>query len=344
MRYFAPIILIVLTLAGCTLNPAQNTSLVSNTATFQSSLPSETPTRTPRPTLTSKPTVTETRIRPTIPVATLNARATLEPLEALCDEFDTDSDRSSAMSPNGEWFAIRCGYKRNQKLIVQNLEGTKWVLDFATLLRPKIEGMTGTFEPLAWSSDGKFLYLSKVLGYSGGGSQCFPRFGDYGLYRLHLQSGTLVTLVFSRDDEFPSDKIVFSPTNDFYAVAHDGISITNLVSGEVTNIHVSGVIEMTWSPDGKFLVFSIASCGEEFVEESFYLVESSSLFVWDSSTNQSRILFSSDMLLRPESWVDSSTLEFQGEKWGNDHYLYTNFEYDLVRDKMLISSTPTPRP
>jgi len=343
MKPSLPIIFLLLTLVGCTLNPTQDASLVSNTATFQSSIsqtsqPSETPTRTPRPTLTSKPTLTATRIRPTIPVATLNARATLEPLEELCNEFETDSDRSSEMSPNGEWFAISCGYKRNQKLIVQNLEGTKWVLDFAAFLRPKLDGMPGAFEPLAWSSDGKFLYFSKVLGYSGGGNQCFPGFGVYGLYRLHLQSGTLVTLIPSRDDGFPGDEIDFSPNNDYYATDLDGVRITNLVNGKVTSIHVSGVMDMSWSPDGKFLAFSIASCGEDFVE-------SLSIFVWDSSTNKSQVLFSTnEMLLRPDSWTDNSTLRFEGEKWVGDIYLYTIFEYDLAEDKMLFSGTATPYP
>src|SRR5436190_4036103 len=119
MKSSLPIFLLLPILVGCTPRPTQNASLVSNTATSQSPIrqtlqPTETPTRTPRLTLTSKPILTATRIRPTLPVATLNARATLAPLEELCDEFETDSERSSEMSPTGDWFAIRCGYQRNQ--------------------------------------------------------------------------------------------------------------------------------------------------------------------------------------------------------------------------------------
>jgi Tol biopolymer transport system component len=97
-------------------------------------------------------------------------------------------------------------------------------------------------------------------------------------------------------------------------------------------------MDMSWSPDGKFLAFSVADCGEDFVK-------SSSIYVWDSSTNQTQVLLSTnDMLLRPESWIDNSTLEFQGEKWVDDNYLYTIFEYDLAGEKMLSSGTATPYP
>lgn len=343
MKSSLPIIFLLLITVGCTPRPAQNAHLVSNTATIQPTIskisPStETPSLTPRPTLTQKPTIKATRIRPTIPVATLNAQATLEPFEKLCDEFESDSSRSSVMSPNGDWFAISCGYKRNQKLILLNQEGKKWVFDFETLLRPKLEGMPGAFELLSWSPDGRFLYFSKVLGYSGGGNQCFPGFGVYGLYRLHLQSGTLVTLVPSRDDGFPGDEIKFSPTNEYYAVDIGGVRITNLVNGKATKIDVSGVMDMSWSPDGKFLAFSVASCGDEFVE-------SSSMLVWNSITNQTQVLFSTkEMLLKSHSWVDNSKIRFEGETWVGNNYSYTEFEYNLAENKMVSSGTAMPRP
>lgn len=343
MKSSLPIIFLLLIIVGCTPRPAQNASLVSNTATFQPTIstisPStETPSLTPRPTLRQKPTLKPTRIRPTIPVATLNAQETLEPLEKLCDEFEADSGRSSEMSPNGEWFAISCGYKRNQKLILLNKEGKKWVFDFEALLKPKLEGMPGAFELLAWSSDGRFLYFSKVLGYSGGGNQCFPSFGVYGLYRLHLQSGTLVTLVPSKDDSFPGDEIRFSPTNEYYAVDIGGVRITNLATGKVAKIDVSGVMDMSWSPDGKFLAFSVASCGE-------FFVESSSMVIWNSTTNQTQVLFSTnEMLLRPQSWIDNSKIRFEGEKWIGNKNAYTLFEYNLTKDEMMFSGTATPRP
>ncbi len=337
MKPFLPIIFLLLIFAGCMSKPTQNANLVSNTTSFQPSIsktspPSQTSIETLRPTLSP------TRVRPTIPVATLNAKATSEVLESLCDEFESDSSRFSRISPNGGWVAISCGYKRNQTLIIQNQQDAKWIFHLADFLEPNLQGGTGGLSPLAWSIDGKFLYFTKVLGADGGGNQCFPGYGVYGLYRLHLKTGTLVTLISSKDDWFPGDEIRFSPTNEYYAVDLNGVTIINLESGDATRIDVSGVMEMSWSPDGRFLAFSIASCGEDFVE-------SSSIFVWDSSTKQKQVLLSSEeMLLRPRTWIDNSILEFEGEKWVDNDYLYTIFQYDLKDNAMVFSGTATPRP
>ena len=64
----------------------------------------------------------------------------------------------------------------------------------------------------------------------------------------------MVTLIPS-DDRFPGDKILFSPTKEYYAVDIDGVRIVNLIRGEATNFSSSGVMDMLWSPDGKFLAF-----------------------------------------------------------------------------------------
>jgi len=343
MKSFFLNILLLLIISGCVSKPSQDTSLVSRTATFPSNIDKTStssvllPTQTRTP--TQEPPMVATSIPPTIPVATLNALATLEPLEKLCDEYQTDSSRYSEISPNGEWYAISCGYKRNQKLIVQNLEGIKWVINFSDFFDSKSTEWSGGFVLLGWSFDGRFLYFSKMLGVSGGGNQCFPGFGVLGLYRLHLKTGTLTTLI-STNKSFPGDglpgyKIRFSPNNEYYAVNKNGVTITNLVNDKVTVIDTSGVMEMIWSPDSRFLTFSVASCGED-------LVESSSIYIWDSSTSETQVLFSTNkMLLRPDSWVNMSTLRFKGENWD---YQYTVFEYDLAKNEMILSGTATPRP
>jgi len=339
MKPFLLIIFVLLIIAGCTAPLGQNESLVTHTIISQSSpsktlLPIETATR--NPSQTPNPTKTLTPIPPTIPVATLNAEVTLEALSNLCDEFETDSSRYAKISPDGKWVSISCGYKRNQTMIVQNQGGVKWVFDFTDFIDPSLEGGMGAFTPLAWSSDGRFLYFTKVLGWSGGGNQCFPGHGVYGLYRLHLETGTLITLIPS-DDWFPGYEIRFSPTNEYYAIDKDGVRITNLTSGKETKIDVSGVMEMSWSPDGKFLAFSVASCGETLVE--------SSIFVWNSSTNQTQVLFSTnEMLLRPQLWIDNSILRFEGEAWVGNNNIYTIFEYNLAGNEMVLSGTTTPYP
>jgi hypothetical protein len=341
MKLFLPIIFVLLIISGCTSVSDQNESLIVHTATIQpppsiTLLPSK--TSTPIPSQTPKLTKTLIPVTPTISVATLNAEATSEAVINLCDEFETDSDRYAILSPNGEWVAIRCGYKRNQSLIVQNQDGVRWVFHFRDFVDPSLGDVMGRFSPIAWSPDNRFLYFSKVMGYSGGGNQCFPGGGDYGLYRLHLDTGTLVTFISSDGQDFPGDKVRFSPTNEYYAVNRDGVTIRNIVSGNETKIDVSGVMEMMWSPDGKFLAFSVASCGET-------LVESSSILVWDSSTNQVQVLFSTEeMLLRPQSWIDNSNLRFEGETWVGNNNAYTIFEYNLAKSEMMFSGTATPRP
>jgi hypothetical protein len=336
MKSFLLVIFLLLILVGCKSASTNDASLISSTATFQPTI-SKTSPATGTPTQTPRPTLTLTPVPPTIPAATLNAKATSEALEQLCDQFEADSNRSAEISPDGEWFAIRCGYEWNQKLIVQSREGVKWVFDFVDFLGSGSDGMSGTFVSLVWSSDGRSLYFSRDIGYDGGGNQCFPGYGVYGLYRLNLKTGNLVTLVPS-DNSFPGNKILFSPNNQYYAVVIGSIRITNLVTGKVTTIGKSNVMEMSWSPDSRFLAFSVASCGQDFVE-------SSSIFIWDSSSHQTQVLLSTkEMLLRPDSWINDSTLRFEGEKWVDKDYLYTIFEYDLAGEKMILSGTATPRP
>lgn len=220
-------------------------------------------------------------------------------------------------------------------MIVQNQKGVKWLFNFVDFLNPDLDGMWGSLVPLAWSSDGRFLYFTKYLGWDGGGNQCFSGIGVFGLYRLHLQTGTLVILV--PTDDFADHHILFSPTLDYYAVDQNGVRITNLETNEIIQIYATGVMGMLWSPDGRYLAYAVASCGEEFVE-------SSSIFVWDSITGLTQTLFTTtEMVLRPLSW-DNSIVVFEGEEWGENNATYTIFEYDLSQSGIIFSGTVTPRP
>ncbi|MCB9135551.1 MAG: PD40 domain-containing protein [Anaerolineales bacterium] len=349
-RFVFSLVIFVMLLSGC--SEAQTSASVQPTLTISSptltltliqtllETSTKTPTDTPKPTVsptqTPRPSTTSAPIPPTVPIATLNARATIETLEDLCLEYKTDSNRAVEISPDGEWVAIGCGYDTNQVMIIENQKDLKWVLNFADFLNPDLAGISGNFSPMAWSSDGRFLYFTKYLGWDGGGNQCFSGFGVFGLFRLHLTTGTLVTLL--PTDDFYDHKIRFSPTVEYYAVDLNGVRITNLETDEVTQIDVSGVMDMRWSPDGRYLAYSIASCGDEFVE-------SSSIFVWDSVTGQTQELFASEeMRLLPSTWIDDSILRFEGEKWLENKYQYTIFEYDLTQNGMIFSGTVTPRP
>lgn len=248
----------------------------------------------------------------------------------------------SSISPDGKWFAASCGGKRDQKLVVQNTEGTKWILEFKDFLSPESpDEMPGSLAPKFWSLDGEYLYFTIGLGYSGGGDYCFPGhgdYGDYGLFRLNLKKGLWATVIPSTDS-FPGYEIEFSPTGRRYAITTDGVRITDLQTGEVTKIETNATIErLSWSPDGKYLAYSVASCDEQ-------SVISSSTYVWDTSTNQSQIVFKTDgIVLRPESWENNSMLRIIGEEILGGDAFYTIYEYDIQQGDLLFTGTATPYP
>lgn len=224
--------------------------------------------------------------------------------------------------------------------MVSNQDDRAWVFHFSDFLSEDNQGIMGNLYPLAWGVESKFLYFSAALGWSGGGNQCFPGIGWYGLYRLDLGTGTMATLIDGKNKNFAGDEIRFSPNGNYYAVDLNGVTITDLMNGDVETIDVSGVMEMVWSLDSRYLVFFVADCGDEFVETS-------SIHIWDSVINETRVLFSTNnMLLLPRTWIDSSLIEFIGEEWvgGDTHYLYTIFRYDLGNDEMIFSATATLRP
>lgn len=256
---------------------------------------------------------------------------------AACD--DLNFFQSSA-SPDGKWFAASCGYKRNQRLIVLSNDGTKWILEFEDFLSPDTNDLVmGMLSPKFWSPEGNYLFFVVGLGYSGGGDDCFPTdSGDYGLFRLNLNTGAWVTMI-PPTDSFPGHAIEFSPTGRYFAATMGGVLILDLRTGETTQIDTSGVMKLSWSPDGKYLAYSVASCGEK------GFVESSSVYVWNASTNQTQTLFTTDeLVLRPESWIDNSTLRINGEKWMNLNAFYTIYEYSLTQENVVFTGSATPRP
>lgn len=244
------------------------------------------------------------------------------------------------ISPDGKWLALPCGYKSNQILIVQNKEGIKWILEFKDFLSPDSpDDMMGFLPPKFWSPDGKYLYFSIVLGYDGGGDYCFPSSrGKYGLFRLNLRTGTWSTVIPSTD-LFPGYEIEFSPTGRYYAITIEGVTIADLQTEMSTKLDTNGVIQaMSWSPDGKHLAYSEASCNEQ-------SILSSSIYVWDTLTNKSQILFTtSGMKLKPELWADNSTLRIIGEEIIGFDSFYTIYEYDITQDRIMFTGTATPPP
>lgn len=242
------------------------------------------------------------------------------------------------VSPNGKWLASSCGYKRDQTMVVQNKEGVKWTLEFKDFLSPKSpNGVPGALYPLFWSPDEDYLFFATDLGYSGGGNDCFPGMGAYGLFRLSLATGEWTTFISPID--FPGYEIEFSITGRRYAADIDGVLIADLQTGEVTQINESGVMDLSWAPDGAHLAYSIARCGED-------EVRTSAVYIWDASTNQIQILTTTEgrIILRPESWVDNSTLRIREEKLVGLDNFYMIYVYDIAQGLLISTGTATPPP
>lgn len=313
-----------------------------------------TPTLTPtfRASFTPTPTedATQQTWRSTALAIQTEARATSMQSwyakETQVAEFFIDCERvnsySSNISPNGKWFAASCDDKENSTLVVQNKEGTKWVLEFKEFLsKDSPEGMWGAVSPKFWSPDGSYLYFTIGLGYSGGGNYCFPQpwdRGDYGLFRLDLLKGIWSTIIPSTAF-FPGYEIIFSPTGRRFAISLNGVTIADLNTGENIQLGVNGIIErMSWSPDGKYLAYASAICDDE-------KIISSSIYIWDTTTSQFQILFEVDkMILRPESWISNSTLRIAGEEIIGFDSAYTIYEYNIEPRGLLLSGTETPNP
>jgi hypothetical protein len=161
--------IVLLLLAACGRgSPVISTPLADPSLTA-TSLPTNTFTSVPIPTDTASPTFTLTAtLEPTqqagydtaVAAAHTEAVASRQAYEneltkaarfpAACDEITAED-----ISPDGKWIATSCGYKRNQTLVVQNQEGTKWILQFKDFLSPDTsDDMIGLLSVEAWSPDG----------------------------------------------------------------------------------------------------------------------------------------------------------------------------------------------
>ena len=316
---------------------ASYTSAPTSTSTLEAS-------HTPSPTVD---TTQQTWRATAIALQTAERAASLKSWrekETLIAQFPTTCEDlnfyASDISHDGKWFAASCGYKGNTTLVVQSKNGTKWILDFKDFLSPESpDGMTGTLFPMFWSPEGNYLYFTIVLGYDGGGNYCFPgERGEYGLFRLNLSKGSWVTVIPSTDS-FPGYEIKFSPTGRYYACTLNGVMITDLQTGEFTTLATNGTVEkLSWSPDGKHLAYSLANCDDE-------KVLSSSVYIWDSTTNQEQNLLEMDgIILTPELWLDTSTLRIVGEEIKKLDSFYTIYEYSIEPQNLLFTGTATPRP
>jgi WD40 repeat protein len=261
----------------------------------------------------------------------------------LIAQFPIDLKNSNCiaegLSPDGKWLATRCGYGDNKTLVLRSKPGKRWVLKFRDFLRQDIsEERTSTLRPLFWSANGLYLYFAPGLEREGDSNPCSPRPGnEYGLFRLNLNWGTWVALI-PPAVSFPGYDIEFSLTGQQYATDADGVRITDVKTGEVTQLNVDGtVMDLLWSPDGLHLAYSVARCDEQIVKSSW-------VYVWDPTTKQPELVRVSHegILFRAESWTSNATLRILGEKQVAPKTVDIIYVYDIAGGYLMFSGTVTP--
>lgn len=319
---------------------------LSSTATFRPAEATSTPTRT----ATLEPTLDATvQSAYETAIATLGTESVVSPRTwekeaTLIARFPYDLEHSycsaEGLSPNGRWLTSNCGYGESKVLVVRNREGKEWVLKVKDFLSQDVPvGRTDTLQPVFWSADGLYLYFAPSRNSVEDGDRCSSRQGDrYGLFRLNLNWGMWKALIPSAVS-FPGYDIEFSPTGQRYATDADGIRITDLKTGDLTEVKVDGVVmDMRWSSDGLHLAYSIARCGEQGIESAW-------VYVWGASTNNQPELvrFSHEgFLLTIESWVGSSMLRIKEAKQSTVDMPGKVYVYDISRGDLMFRGTVTP--
>jgi hypothetical protein len=249
-----------------------------------------------------------------------------------------DNESLSSLSPDEKWVFTVCGMKPNKISIVHNANGVAWILESKNFLPPSMMGaeeLWGSLTQEYWDTKGEYFYFSTYLSVDIGGSECFKGYGVNGLFRLNLKTGEVATLI--RPSEYV--EITFSQTGRRYAADMNGVTITDLKTGEVVQLDAENVMELSWSPDGTKLAFSTTKCDGE----GFLL--SSSMHLWNATTRETYTLLTVDKVsLSPDSWLDNNIVRITGEDFTSNEYHLTIYEYDVAKMLLLSSGTATPQP
>lgn len=240
-----------------------------------------------------------------------------------------------SVSPDGEWYAVNCGYMDKTTLVIQNRTGIKYELDITNFVNPDTEpGWDGFMPPEFWTQDGRSLIFSTNLVYDTDGPQCFVKPNLYGLFMIDLATGSPQTIL------APTTNGVFakiSPYGQYLAMNQNGITIFNIWTKKSISFDAAFVQSYSWSPDENYLVYTTAEC------EDMY-ANTSSAYVYDLKTNQTHLLIQVDNeYLTADEWPDSNTIQITGDTQQMDGVLHTYYLFSVEKDFLLISeATATP--
>jgi WD40 repeat protein len=308
--------LLVLVILASSCSSAQKENLVATKA----DMVKVNPNRTPRPQRN--------------PIPTMTLDPTQEAMAALIVQFPVTCDNftySTSLSPNKEWLATSCETEINQKMIVQNSSGESWelnILDYIGTFTPvgEFNIIPGQIVPASWSPDGKYLYFSTYFTGGCGGNVrfCYTLGNALGLFRLDLETRDVVTLI---DPEDSIQYLVdFSPTGEYYSISHAGITIIDTTTFAKTRISDTDTFSVAWSPDGRYLAYATALCGEDEIT-----AEESALSIYDTMTGEEIPVLSLDgKMLVVDEWTSNTHLTYTVITINYTEFSETTYDFNLA--------------
>lgn len=254
-----------------------------------------------------------------------------------CGDFYIGKDD---LSPDENWLAISCGYKRDQTLEIVNHDGKRWVLEFKNYLPKGFEdGGMGNLRAVHWSSDSHYLYFTSYIAYDGGGT-CFYGYGIHGLFRIELNTGAVATIL-PATSSFVGYYIAFSPTGRRLAYEGDGSPvILDLQTGAETKLDIGNqaVGNLTWSPDGTELAY--ATC-EAIKEGNNFSIKRSAVKIFSIQKQASRtILQTEKIMLFIRNWNSPNIMQIIQSQYGFEDE--PSQPFDLNTGQWISAPTPTP--
>jgi hypothetical protein len=332
-------------------------AIASNTIDLNAFVGSFEPTKTKQMSVTPSFTPTMTQaLRNEEKVATANAiyatveqygsATAIDPLTIptqffiQCDHFFV---RDISLSPNGEWFAVNCGYHQDKKLVVQNKSGQKWevrTIDYEGISVSK-QFDNGYISILAWSPGSSSMFFSTYLpgGCGGGPHYCYVLGNTKGLFRLDLATGSVKEII--HPSYYSQQYLVeFSHSGQFYAINQDGLKIVDIDSSTPVTITSRKTFSVAWSPDDRYLAYAIAVC-----DEDQFMALSSGVYIYDTISTQSiEVKKVEAQMLTINGWQNNNSMLFSSFGPSPDKYIEIYFNYNLEQEFSNITGTSTPYP
>jgi hypothetical protein len=244
-------VIIIVMIAACTPAAERKAEIeVVKVTVTQTIKPTTIPTRTP------KPTATQTSILQPTDTSTPTKTSTPSPTPT-----PTTEEIGSYLSPNKEWQSLLergffFGEAESYLFRVVSVSGeSEWIVEHIV---PDNRGPMGIAypNPVAWSSDGQFMYFT----HSGFMDGCGPFVMGNDLYQLDLETGQVTEIVPKTGGYWFA--LSQSGQKIAYLSFERGVVIRDLLTGQEieSQLGLSSIYEhisysdLTWSPDDKTLL------------------------------------------------------------------------------------------